>query len=467
MQAKSLKMMLAATVISAGTSIWVPPSSADSTSDISSAQTVSVNQLKHLELDGIQMEETFSADVFDYHATVENQQNHVVLHISGNEHQVFTINGNTVKDPSNVILNLKTGSNDFSIVVDDGVDTPVTYTLTIVRKLSDNNLLKNIKLSSGRLSKVFNSNTTNYNVQLPNEVDSLTVSPEVFDSTETVRINGTELKEGSVSVKLPVGKSDIIILVTAENGESKRYILHVVRAAKMNHTSPVKKPTTDKGNGGKKTYSGNETPPVNIANTRNSSEIKNTFSSTQTVSKNTGRMNIGQGTTYIQKTSSQTSGSQMKASQAQLSSLSVSNGTWNKAFSSDEYTYHIAVGNSVDKVTINATARTSGASVSIEGENSTIPLGENAKKTIVSIVVTKDDERKTYVLVIDKDVKEKPTEDSVITTSSSTTNSIQKNNSVQANNNLNTNRIKYSNTNQAKQSASWWGKLWNKILSWF
>jgi len=363
--------MVAATVISVGTSILVPPSFADSTSDISATQTAFANQLKNLELAGIQLDEKFSADILDYHVTVENDRDNVVLHISGNEHQVITINGNTVEDPSNVSLNLKTGVNTFSIVVDDAVDTPVIYTLTIFRKLNGNNLLNNIKLSSGKLSKTFDPNVTDYNVQLPNEEDSLTVSPEVNTSAETVRINGMELKQGSVSVKLPVGKSDITILVTAENGESKKYILHVVRATKMVQTPPVKKPTT---------------------NPRYSGGAKNTYPGTQTVQKNTGFMNKGQGTTSIQKTSSQSTGSQVK-----------------------------------------------------------------------------DDERKTYVLVFDKDVKEKKTEDSLITTSSSTANnSVQTNNSVHTNNNLNTpDRIKYSNPNQMKQSTSWWGRLWSKILSWF
>ncbi|MGV3466967.1 MAG: cadherin-like beta sandwich domain-containing protein [Heyndrickxia sp.] len=447
MQGKSLKIMLAATVISAGTSIWIPPSIADSTSDISATLTASANQLKNLELDGVQLDENYSADVLDYHATVENERKNVVLHISGNENQIITINGSTVEDPSNVTLNLKTGVNTFSIVVDDAVDTPVTYTLTIFRKLSGDNLLKNIKLSNGKLSKTFNSNITDYNVQLPNEVESLTVSPEMNNATETVKVNGMELKQGIASVKLPVGKSDITILVTAENGESKKYILHIVRPAKPVQTPPVKKPTSNTG------YSGG---------------AKKTHSGTQTIQKNTGFMNKGQGTTTIQKTSSQSAGNQMKVSQAQLNSLSVSEGTWNKTFSRDEYTYHIAVGSSVNKIALNASARTSGASVAIEGGDSTIQLGENAKKTIISIVVTKDDERKTYVLVFDKDVKEKKTEDSVISSSSSTTNnSLQTNNTVQTNNTLSSNRIKYASSDQTKQPTSWWGRLWSKILSWF
>lgn len=428
MQAKSLKIILAATVVSAGTYMYVPSSFADTITNINDSQIESANQLKNLEIDGVKLDKAFSANVLGYRATVENEVKKVVLHITVNGDEVISINGNKVEDPTNVTLNVNSGDNIFSIVVDDGVNTPNTYVLSIFRKLSSNNLLQNIKLSNGKLSKAFDASITEYEAEIPNKVALLTLTPEVSDATETVRVNGKLLNQGSASVKLPVGKSDITIEVSAENGESKKYIVHVVRVDEI----LSKKPTANKG----------------------SSRTNAGFQVIQTGQKNSGFMNNAQGTF------NQNSGNVVKQSQAQLSSLSVSSGTWNKSFSRDEYTYHIVVGSSVKSVTINAVPRTSGASVSIEGGASTIQLGESAKKTIISIVVTKDEERKTYVLVFDKDVKEKKTSSSVVTTTAS-------NNTVQTNNNVITNNIKYANQNQTKESASWWARLWSEIKSWF
>ncbi|KQL54320.1 hypothetical protein AN964_13015 [Heyndrickxia shackletonii] len=432
MQVKSLKIILAATVVSAGTYMYVPSSFADTVTNINESQIESANQLENLEIDGVKLDKAFSSNVLNYRATVENDVKNVTLHITANADEVITINGNKVEDPTNVTLNVNSGDNIFSIVVDDGINTPVTYTLSISRKLSSNNLLQNIKLSSGKLSKAFNSSVTEYEVEVPNKVESLTVTPEVFDAIERVKVNGRLLNQESATVKIPIGKSDITIDVTAENGESKKYILHVVRADDSVHEIPAKKPTVTNGSG--RTNTG--------------------FPVMQTGQKNSGFLNNAQGT------SSQKTGNQIKQSQAQLSSLSVSSGTWNKTFSRDEYTYHIAVGSSVKSVTIDAIPRTSGASVSIEGGESTIQLGDNAKKTIISIVVTKDDKRKTYVLVFDKDVKVKKTSNSIVTTNTS-------DNTGHTNNNVVTKNVKYANQNQTKQSTSWWGRLWREIKSWF
>jgi len=59
------------------------------------------------------------------------------------------------------------------------------------------------------------------------------------------------------------------------------------------------------------------------------------------------------------------------------------------------------VSSAVEAVTINPIANYSDAAISIEGGNSkTIEL--NGKKTIISVVVTRNEDRKTYVLVFDK-----------------------------------------------------------------
>lgn len=93
-----------------------------------------------------------------------------------------------------------------------------------------------------------------------------------------------------------------------------------------------------------------------------------------------------------------------KPSKATLSSLTVSNGTWDSTFSANEFTYHITVPSDTATMSINPSALYSSSSVLIEGNTSKTITLEDDNKTVISVVVTYDDEdRKTYVLVIEKE----------------------------------------------------------------
>jgi len=86
-----------------------------------------------------------------------------------------------------------------------------------------------------------------------------------------------------------------------------------------------------------------------------------------------------------------------------LSSLSISTRTWNKVFSSNEFTYHIAVDTDIENVKL-TTAADSNSTIKIKGDSrQTVSLAD-AAKTILSVVVSNDDGRSTYVLVIEKDL---------------------------------------------------------------
>jgi hypothetical protein len=92
-----------------------------------------------------------------------------------------------------------------------------------------------------------------------------------------------------------------------------------------------------------------------------------------------------------------------KTSTALLSSLLVSEGTWDSTFSSEEFTYHVTLSSDVDEVTLSPVAKYSSSEILIEGSTSkTIKLDADSK-TIVSVVVKHNDDRKTYVLVFDKE----------------------------------------------------------------
>ncbi|MGG3469894.1 cadherin-like beta sandwich domain-containing protein [Neobacillus pocheonensis] len=353
LQKRGMNAILIISIAGMGTVSYTPAASAESVAN------VETNLLSNLEIKGISLDKDFSADNFNYSASISNDVQEVTLHVeSENPESVISINGKVLTTGNDVTYALQTGVNTFLITVNDGTHTTSTYTLTVTREQNNNNLLQNIKLSAGELSPSFSSKVTDYSVEVSNDTSAITVTPSAIEKTSTISVNGDLLMESSATVELPVGKKDIQIIVTAESGEKRIYTLHVTRAKAASI----------------------QVATIPSQNNRNSSFQPTTGQ----ISTNTGA---------VQKTT-----------KARLTSLSVSTGTWDSTFTSDEYTYHIAVANDVKTVTINPIAAYSSSSIKIEGTtNKTVQL-ENDNKTIISVVVTyDDDDHKTYVLVFDKE----------------------------------------------------------------
>lgn len=105
--------------------------------------------------------------------------------------------------------------------------SPITKTITItekqeVIKSSDANL-SSLSLSEGSLSPAFDPGTTSYKASVGNDVTSIDVSAITSDGKAKVSISGNK--------NLSVGKNNIIVEVTAENGNKKAYTIEVTRAA--------------------------------------------------------------------------------------------------------------------------------------------------------------------------------------------------------------------------------------------
>ena len=352
---RGINIILVASMIGMGNYSYIPIAYAESIVTVQENQ--SENTLSKLEIEGFKLDYDFTTDVKEYSTTVENETKEIHLLVeSGNPEASISINDTSIKSGVASTFSLQTGENKFLITVSDGTHQQNTYTLTVTRKQNGNNLLQKLQLSTGKLSPSFSSEIYEYNLGIADDVTSLTIKPIAAETTSTIQVNGTSLREGSVSVDLPIGKSIITIVVTAENGEKKTYTINVARGNSANSQTTI--PTQN-----------NRT---------------NTFQPTMSQ----------QGNTTI---------TAQKVSKATLSSLTVNNGTWDSAFSTDEFTYHVSVGKDVDSITLSPTARYSSSTILIEGGTSkTIKLDDD-NKTVISIVVTySDDDRKTYVLVIDR-----------------------------------------------------------------
>ena len=120
--------------------------------------------------------------------------------------------------------NLNFGLNTFKIKVTAENSLTRTYTLNITRvdSRSDDNYLKMISISSGELK--FNKTTYVYNVDVENNIESVTLLATLNSNTASF-VSGFEPKE----VKLKNGNNTVYIKVRSEKGTERTYTININR----------------------------------------------------------------------------------------------------------------------------------------------------------------------------------------------------------------------------------------------
>ncbi len=126
---------------------------------------------------------------------------------------------------------LQFGSNRFMITVTSESGSKLIYVLNVNRvdKRSSVNTLKTLALSNGDLK--FNAKTTEYNVNVPNEVDKITVTSSLTDTKSKY-----EVDYRNKEVELVEGSNKIEIKVIAENGKENVYTININRALSANNS---------------------------------------------------------------------------------------------------------------------------------------------------------------------------------------------------------------------------------------
>ena len=422
---KSVKVILVGSLVGMGTSTYMPVAGAAEGTSVIQKEEQTVNSLSRLEIEGIALDQKFSEDVHDYSSAVGNDVEKInLLAASPNENAAIYVNGVKMTEGKVKDLPLQTGMNTFEITVSDGQNETVAYTLKVEKLESDDNLLTSIGLSKGSLT--FDSKVTAYNASVENEVQSITVTPTLSDSTAIVKVNGKDATGAGVKVTLPIGKTTVKIIVTAENGDEKTYTLTITRAAakekEESNTAPKEgevqqepstgtsktQPSTDKGNKSsvtptESTDKGNKSSVTSTESTNNlnpSSGVSQVPKAQQLESISTQKAK----TDSIEKVTSAGSLGVEGNNAPVLNNLTVSSGVWNKSFDSNEHTYHIEVDNDVSSVEMYATTNASGATIEYDGESSKKVKIKDKAKTAISVTVSKDGERRTYVLVFEKDM---------------------------------------------------------------
>jgi hypothetical protein len=177
--------------------------------------------------------------------------------------------------------NLQWASSDTTIATVDasGRVTPVGLgTATITATTEEGNFtdsstvtvssanLSGLVISEGELSPTFNSETSNYTAAVLGSVNSLTVTPSVYDPNAAVTVNGAPVASGMPSQAIPlnVGDNEVKVTVTAQDQVTeKTYTIMITREAEA--STPTDDGDSDSGDG---SGGGVSTPttPVNPEN---------------------------------------------------------------------------------------------------------------------------------------------------------------------------------------------------------
>ena len=205
-----------------------------------------------IEADGVTCDDSPSYDreTYEYHMDVADEVKEITLHFTeDNKNQITKIykvidgqdvaiyDGDTTalyqgQGTGSLENSLETGDNVFKVVMTNSLNQSTTYTYTITREMSENVDLRSLRVTNpagATYTPEFDKDRREYTVIVPYdneevELEAIAMRP---DAPTQVVIRGTK--------NLMVGSNDATITVTAHNGDTKRYIVHIVRAPQVNN----------------------------------------------------------------------------------------------------------------------------------------------------------------------------------------------------------------------------------------
>ena len=176
---------------------------------------------------------TFAEGTKDYTATVPNDVTGItVTPTIADATATVTVNG--VEVPSGKAsgeIPLQVGENTITTVVTAEDGTTNTYVIVVTREETSNAGLSDIVVSEGTLSPEFNTDTKNYTVDVPNETNSIIITPTPIDPNATVEIivDGKTVADNTAPIDLKTGENVVTIVVTAPDGTQETYTIIVNR----------------------------------------------------------------------------------------------------------------------------------------------------------------------------------------------------------------------------------------------
>lgn len=319
-----------------------------------------------------------------------------------------------------------------NIVVSESDTSSRTYTIRLVRAgLAGTNSLQSLMVSSGTLAPAFNANTLVYTATVANNVASIDIIPALLDPAATVTVNGQAALSGqarAITLNGPGQSTTITIIVTAQNGNDKAYLVTVSRGVSNNNNlqsltiSPG--PLTPAFSPGTVGYTANvESGTTSVTITPTLQDAASTMSvsgqATNSGQARTVTLNEPGSNTFINIIVNPQSGSSKAysvnviraalAGNNNLSALTVSPGLLSPAFNSVTEDYAVSVATNVTTVTVTPTLQNSTATMTVNGTPTTsgqarpITLRAAGLSTLINIVVTAlNGTQKTYTVEVDR-----------------------------------------------------------------
>ena len=297
---------------------------------------------------------------------------------------------------------LPMGKTNVTVEVYDGLNNKtMEYVLSIERCKSSNAYLKTLSVNGYTLNQTFNKNVLEYSIEVPNDVNEVTINAVQEFSDSLITLNGYNY--------LQEGNNDATITVIAPDCTTKTYILHILKNQQYN--SYLKNITVSTGvfwdlspKFNKTTYS----YTTMIPNIYNKIAVEAVPVSSDTIVTGTGEYTFDKGFMVVTLTSTAVDGSisvykinvaKQSNANTNLKSLTVAEGSISPTFDKTNNFYDVSVGEHVDSLTINATPEDSTSSISITGNKQLIG-GEN----LVSIIVMSADKSasRIYQLLVHK-----------------------------------------------------------------
>jgi len=193
------------------------------------------NNLRSLTISPGTLSPTFTASNIAYTVNVGSTvANFTVTPRRQDATATMTVNGQATNSGQAQTIPLREAglSTLITIVVTAQNGAQKTYVVEVFRAaLGGNNNLQSLTVSPGSLSPSFSASRTSYTVDVGGSVESITVTAAREDTNASLTIAGQST--GSRSISLPPGPSstEVEVIVTAQNGNSKIYLITVSRAA--------------------------------------------------------------------------------------------------------------------------------------------------------------------------------------------------------------------------------------------
>lgn len=174
----------------------------------------SISTLSEITISEGELNPNFSSSITNYSVNVEYEVESIELNAIATNGEA-TISGDGEKQ-------LNVGDNSFIIkcTAEDGSYTD--YTININRQKSDDATLSSLEVEGQTLSPEFNSNVTNYNVEVLNAVDNVNIIAKANDTNASI--------SGAGNQAVNVGANNFNIVVTAQDGTTnKTYSINITR----------------------------------------------------------------------------------------------------------------------------------------------------------------------------------------------------------------------------------------------